>query len=211
VICVSIFENTVSNLLDGLKIVNFAEIRLDNLNPTKAEFKKIFSNDKILIATMRPGKVSDDRRAAFLLSAIKAGAKYVDIEIESRQFLFKDVIKEARDHNCKVIVSYHNHQETPKIEHLEAIVGDCFKMGADIAKVACLAKNKDDCLALLGLLAKNKNVIPIGMGKAGRITRVAGPLLGAPFTFASLEEGKETAVGQLSFNSLKRLIEEIEE
>ncbi len=41
-------------------------------------------------------------------------------------------------------------------------------------------------------------MVIIGMGEKGVITRVAAPMLGAEFTFASAETGKETAPGQIS-------------
>ncbi len=43
------------------------------------------------------------------------------------------------------------------------------------------------------------------MGDAGRITRVAAPLLGSEFTFASPGEGRETAPGQMSASQLNAI------
>ncbi len=48
-----------------------------------------------------------------------------------------------------------------------------------------------------------------GMGKDGRITRIAAPLLGAPFTYASLDNTRETASGQLDSRTLKQIIDMI--
>jgi 3-dehydroquinate dehydratase-1 len=47
------------------------------------------------------------------------------------------------------------------------------------------------------------------MGKDGRITRIAAPLLGAPFTYASLDNTRETASGQLDSRTLKQIIDMI--
>ena len=44
------------------------------------------------------------------------------------------------------------------------------------------------------------------MGNKGRITRVAAPLLGSPFTFASLSKGKETAEGQIEKDTLEQMM-----
>ena len=52
----------------------------------------------------------------------------------------------------------------------------------------------------------NKKIIVIGMGEKGKITRIVAPLLGSPFTYASLKEGKETAEGQISVDRLKELM-----
>jgi len=45
----------------------------------------------------------------------------------------------------------------------------------------------------------------------GRITRVMGPYLGAAFTFASLEEGGDTAPGQLTVEQLNEIYKVIDE
>ena len=44
------------------------------------------------------------------------------------------------------------------------------------------------------------------MGNKGRITRIAAPLLGSPFTFASLSKGKETAEGQIEKDILEQMM-----
>jgi 3-dehydroquinate dehydratase len=44
------------------------------------------------------------------------------------------------------------------------------------------------------------------MGKEAQITRIAAPLLGAPFTYAALESGRETAPGQLDKDTLAALL-----
>ena len=51
----------------------------------------------------------------------------------------------------------------------------------------------------------------IGMGKKGRITRVVAPLVGSPFTFASLIEGRETAEGQIDKAALGSLMETLKQ
>jgi 3-dehydroquinate dehydratase-1 len=47
------------------------------------------------------------------------------------------------------------------------------------------------------------------MGKKGRLTRIAAPLLGSLFSYATLSEGQETAEGQMTAASLERLLLEL--
>ena len=68
-----------------------------------------------------------------------------------------------------------------------------------------------DNARLLGLLDDSKKIVVIGMGDKGRITRIAAPLLGSPFTFASLSKGKETAPGQIDKEKLEALLRNIAE
>jgi len=43
------------------------------------------------------------------------------------------------------------------------------------------------------------------MGEAGQISRILAPLAGGYFTYASLEEGKESAAGQLTADQLREI------
>jgi 3-dehydroquinate dehydratase-1 len=205
-ICVSLLESDIESLLTALQDLSFAEVRLEQLQPTPEDVARIFSQSAQLVATIRPGTLSDEERADILIAAIGAGAAYVDVEIESPDWFKEKVVEASRKAGCQVIVSYHDYDRTPPPAELRAIVDRCFDDGADIAKVACQADSQADSARLLGLLDRDSPVIALGMGPAGRITRVAGPLLGAPFTFASRQAGSETAPGQIDAARLKSIL-----
>lgn len=59
---------------------------------------------------------------------------------------------------------------------------------------------------MLSLYESRKNVIALGMGPLGVITRIAAPFLGAPLTYASLAPGKETAEGQPDLKTLEAVM-----
>ena len=209
-ICISISEKDKARLIERLSGVDLAEIRLEALSPTVDDVKEIFSQPARLVATMRPGNHSDEERLRILAAAIGAGAAYVDIELDSSTIVREGVLAAARKSGCQVIVSHHDFEQTPDGEQLRKIVGECFAVGADIAKIACLANSRADAARILGLLDGEKPVIAIGMGKLGRITRVAAPLLGSPFTYASQGEGQGTAEGQIEARELRTILAEIE-
>jgi 3-dehydroquinate dehydratase-1 len=125
--------------------------------------------------------------------------------LESSSDFKTPLIKFAKKQNCRVIISFHDFKKTPSKEELDAIVNSCFSQGADIAKIACMANSHRDSVRLLSLLDSDKTVLPIGMGEKGRITRVAAPLMGSPFTFASLLKDDNTAPGQYCKESLKQI------
>jgi 3-dehydroquinate dehydratase-1 len=122
-----------------------------------------------------------------------------------------------------VILSYHNFKTTPPGDKLERIIDQCFLEGADIAKVACQVHFLSDCVRLLSLYGyqpldgktsgendnrdtgDSRGIIAIGIGEKGKITRVAAPLLGAPFTYASIVTGLETAPGQVDADTLAKI------
>ena len=105
-----------------------------------------------------------------------------------------------------MIISYHNHEETPLRQALTLMVEECFDLGADIAKIVCRVQSPQDCVRLLSLYETRQNVIALGLGRLGVITRIAAPFLGAPLTYASLGPGKETAEGQPDYKTLETVM-----
>ena len=80
---------------------------------------------------------------------------------------------------------------------------------ADLAKIACLVTRPSDNARLLGLLDSGRAILVAGMGPLGAVTRLAAPLLGSPFTYASLSEDAAAAPGQVPAELLDRLLREI--
>ena len=208
-ICVSIAESTYSACLKATEGIPMAEIRLDQMALTSGQIKELFNRPLDLIATFRPGEAQAAQRKESLLNAIQSGAAYVDIEFESDVEYRNDIIQEAVENNCRIIISYHNPESTPEKEDLLNIRERCFQLGADIPKIVCQVHSEADCARILSLYETNKPVIAFGMGKLGRITRLAAPFLGAPFTYASLSSGKETAPGQIDYQTLQRLFHDL--
>ena len=210
-LCVSIADIDFEQCKKILQDVDLAEIRLDKLDFSPRQVEDIFSMPGKWIATYRPGRISESERKEFLITAIEAGAAYVDIEIEADDSFLKPIIEAARKKRSKVVVSYHNFENTPVKTELPAIVGRCFDRGADIAKIACRVLCEADSARILSLYdspagARGK-ILAIGMGERGKITRVAAPLLGAPFTFAALSPGQKTAPGQLDIKTLRKILD----
>ncbi len=211
-ICVSIGNCTVAECLSALKGQEFAEVRLDSISDiSEAAVRTIFGQKKKLIATYRKnGEMDDAPRKKLLLAAIDAGAALVDVEVDAGEAYLAEIVGAAKNRGCEKIVSFHNFEKTPVRAELDRIVDWCFDCGADIAKIACMVKSEQDAARLLGLLDTERKLVVIGMGKKGKITRIAALLLGSQFTFASLGEGKETADGQLEEGRLKGILEALE-
>jgi len=214
-VCVSIGEKGYPACSRALKSVDFAEIRLDKTGLDTKATERLFSLAKAsgiqLIATCRPdGGMDMAARSNLLSAAMKAGAAFVDVEVESPHAYREYITRRAKAAGCKIIVSYHDYRMTPETAVLKETVERCFRCGADIAKIACMAREDRDSVRLLSLLDDARQIVVIGMGQNGKITRVAAPLLGSPFTFASASAGKETAAGQIdkaTLESMHRVIE----
>jgi 3-dehydroquinate dehydratase type I len=211
-ICVSLGLSTVAECLAALARVEFAEIRLDLMEVEVSDIPSLFSPGKRLIAACRPGAKSLDSRRALLLESIRCGAAYVDIEHDAEPGYRISLLREAARARTRVILSYHNYNGTPPVSTLKGLIRKCFRQGAEYVKVACRADSPSDAARLLGLLGDplaNGRLITVGLGKSGRAVRAFAPFLGSPFTYASLEPGRETAPGQVSAKRLARVQREL--
>jgi 3-dehydroquinate dehydratase-1 len=205
-ICVSIAGPTLEDCLAAIQGLELAEIRIDRTSLSVADVKQLFSTPAKLVATCRPGSRTEDERLTLLLAAVQAGAAYVDIEVGAPPALRNAVVSAARERGCRVIISYHNEKETPLRQALLLVIEECFDLGADIAKIVCRVQSPQDCVRLLSLYETRKNVVALGLGQLGAITRIAAPFLGAPLTYASLAPGQETAEGQPDIKTMEAVM-----
>lgn len=186
-----------------------AEIRLDMTDSSDAEIEEMFAQDVPKIATCRFESTSLEVQKSKLIKAIQSGAEYVDIEIEAPKEQKEAIVAEAKKHNCKVIISYHNFNETPGLKELYQIADTCYNDGADVAKIATMVNHSEDNARLMSLYSLDKPVVSLGMGELGKITRLVSTLLGAEFSFASQDDGASTAPGQITYSAMKELIDKI--
>lgn len=209
-ICVSIADVSALEALRIVKANELSEVRLDLIEFTGDDVENIFSSGNKTIATFRPvDSVPEKERKDILIQAVNAGASYVDIEMENNNDFTKDIIEAAVRKKCKIIISYHNYDNTPSSPELEQILNRCGGKYVDIVKIACRVNSVEDCSRLLSLYGTGKPVIAVGMGEPGRITRIAAVFLGAPFTYASLDAARQTAPGQIEYENMKKIIDMI--
>ena len=205
-ICVSLAEPTLAACLAAIQGLELAEIRIDKTELSVAEVRRLFAEPGRLIATCRPGSRSEEEREAVLIAAINAGAAYVDLEVGSSVSSWREILAAARPKGCQVIASYHNPTETPPGPLLLQVIDDCFGRGGDIAKVVCRVRTSQECARILSLYESKRDIIALGLGDLGLVTRIAAPFLGAPLTYACLAPGKETAEGQPDIKSLEAVM-----
>ena len=207
-ICVSIGELSFEEALEVVRVNNFVEIRLDLLGES-VDYKKLFSLAKMSIVTYRPSQNESTNQRQLRLDKIKdailAGASFVDIEIESENSYINELREFAHKNRCKVIISYHNFQNTPTLNELQDILLNARTAQADIVKVATQVTREEDNLHLLSLLAHSSDLVVIGMGEQGKLVRAIAPYLGSKFTFAAVDKKRATAPGQLTVKELREI------
>jgi len=214
-ICVSILPETITETLNLIEEVenlkaDFIEVRLDRLK-NHHKLADISKHTKTpLIATNRSvechGKFvgSEIERQKILLNAAKNGFEYIDIELTSSKL--KDVVENIHHMNAKPIISFHDFERTPSLAKLNEVLKKEIASDAEVCKIITTAKRVEDNITVLNFLAKtskNAKMVCFSMGKAGKSSRLLSPLFGAFFTIASFEQGKETAVGQLTAQEMK--------
>jgi 3-dehydroquinate dehydratase I len=203
-ICTSIGNTDFDSALGKAESEELIELRLDLLDLTDKQIQTLCSQRAKTIVTYRPDKTGDMTRMEKLKLAILAGARLVDIEWDEDEEFIEELVPFARGNDCGVIISFHDREKTPVKRELEQIVRECSMSGADIVKIVCKVNSIEDNARILSLYSLGKNIIALGLGNLGKITRIAAPLIGAEFTYASLGKGLETADGQMSKSAMER-------
>jgi 3-dehydroquinate dehydratase type I len=207
-ICVPIIAKNTGEALETIArantVADILELRLDVMESFCLE-DMVREAAKPVIVTYRSkkegGKGSADYATIthYLLNAVEQGAGFVDVEyrmpLEFRQRLL------TRHGLFGVIMSIHLLDGTPSRKELEGIFRAMAATGADVVKIVTLARAPEDNLRVLELIPIARDlsvkIIALCMGPMGRISRIVSPLLGGYLTFASLEQGQESADGQI--------------
>ncbi len=108
----------------------------------------------------------------------------------------------CREHNVKSVLSYHDFSGTPSMEGILNIFRTLRSQGGDVLKAAFMPKTKEDVLNVMLATRRFRNedadmheYISMSMGKLGQLSRVAGALSGADYTFAAISQA--SAPGQM--------------
>jgi len=206
-LCLSIPALPLAHVQQLVEKAEMVEIRLDLLRPTVEEVQQLFAvHGEKMIATCRPGYHMELERTNLLKAAIDAGCAYVDLEIDASVFFLDCLIPYAKAKNCKLILSYHNYEETPDCESLELNIIEAKACGADMVKIATMVNTPQDMARLLALYGHHQNIIVVGMGEKAKISRPASLFLGAPFTYVSPDGVEATAPGQFSESEMRELL-----
>jgi 3-dehydroquinate dehydratase/shikimate dehydrogenase len=184
----------------GAKLV---ELRLDYIHGP-VNLKRLL-NDRptpVVVSCRRPadgGKWTgpEDQRRMLLRTAVVEGCEYIDLE--------DDVAGEIRRYGkTKRIVSLHDFRKTPA--NLDEIHARLAALDPDIIKISAMANHPHDNLRLLEVI--QKSTIPtasLGMGDIGVPTRILAGRFGAALTYATCQNDRALAPGQLSYEQMTQM------
>ncbi|MEP6704325.1 MAG: type I 3-dehydroquinate dehydratase, partial [Acidobacteriota bacterium] len=215
-ICISLRAPTVRELVERIKTASglgdLLELRFDCLEKDelgaedsdrlKDSMKRILAagDPERIITTFRPTEyggcrtISEIERDNFWNGGFETGV--ADLEEDRVDDSWSWLWGER-------ICSFHDFSGVP--DDLDSIFERLAKTKVDIVKIAATVTDATDAIAIWRLLERSRQtrVIPIGMGEAGKWTRVLSLAYGAPITYASPENGSETAPGQISATDLR--------
>ena len=213
-ICVAVTgrdtEQTITRI-QGLSSPDLIEIRFDySLEPIDPSRVRD-ATETPLIATNRPAyqgglsKEAEEGRRGALYEACEAGFEYADVELAAPGS--GDAVKHVHDAGSRCILSHHDFEATPTLEELNRLHARAKSMGADVVKLVGTANYYGDNIIYLAYISEKPGNVSFGMGLHGVPSRVLSPLIGGAFTYASTEEGEESAPGQLTLRKMRELYE----
>jgi len=204
-IAVSLTEETTAAVVDRMaalaSVADLFEVRADFVQDLDLA-TLLAARTRPILFTCRPesegGRFPDrdqEARRRLLSEAVARGFDLVDVEDRSG---FADVI--ASKAGRGLVVSWHDFEGTP--DDLDAIHDRIAARHPDVVKIAVTARSAADLGRLLAFAARRlggggPRLVAHAMGPLGVASRILGGRWGAPFTFASPENGCEAAPGQL--------------
>jgi 3-dehydroquinate dehydratase-1 len=214
-VCISIPPKTIDEAVSLIEKaeaqhVDLIEIRLDSLKKHERLADIAHSSSTPLIATNKSIKNhgnfsgSEDDRQRILMDAARNDFEYVDVDLSIPNM--KELIGNLQERGTKPIVSFHDYNHTPTLPQLKKVLKREIAVGADVCKIITTAKRVEDNLIILNFISKSSkiaNIVCFAMGEIGKSSRLLSPLFGAFFTFASLDEKRKTAKGQLTIQEMR--------
>jgi len=204
-ICIPIVASNIKEAIKDMKkaskIADIIELRLDFIkNINRENLKKLLLQKTRLIVTDRKNRID------LIKDAIKLKADFIDLDISTGEKNIQKII--ANKKRTKVTLSFHNFKKTNKKE-IVSTYKKIKKLNPNIIKIVTFANSVNDNIIIFNLIKKakkeNQKIIALCMGEKGEISRILSPILGAELTFGSLKQGKESAPGQITAETLKNI------
>lgn len=209
-ICCSIGHKSARQIEAILRKVEMAELRLDLCDLSEEEIENIFSSsDTPLIATCRTADGDYHKAERLLTLAIKAGARYADLEIEAPKPVSKRIANACAEWGTTLIRSYHNYESTPSLDELRTVADKCRHHDGEVVKIVTSAQSPEDADTVLALYRyyTAESLVAFAMGEAGAMSRIKCLEKGAPFSYAAVDgDVSGTASGQMPYSEMYRAV-----
>jgi 3-dehydroquinate dehydratase/shikimate dehydrogenase len=203
-------QDAVRQLRSSARHADLIELRLDLISRPDIPLL-LASTRKPAVATCRPdwegGRFSgsERRRLEMLDAAAASGAAYVDLELA----VAREAIPRFRSvaGGPEIICSHHLY--SPRRFSVQKAYRQLSATGAEVLKLAYMAEDACDIRTAVEFLSLarrgRKRAMGLAMGLHGEPSRVLYKKLGGWATYASAADGEESAPGQITAATMKRL------
>ena len=220
-ICAVVAESDAATmavaLRRALRVSKTVELRLDWLRSAgeiermirwlAANRKRLGTASRVtLIATCRRRGAGGEfvggarEELELLRGAAAAGCRWVDLEIESAEWVRPEEVQALR-RVARVLISYHNFRRTlPNLRNVRIRIENA---RGDAIKIAAEARGLRDALRILKQARTSRRVVAVPMGDAAAAARLLALRAGSALAYAPV--GEATAPGQISFAEMKSL------
>jgi len=200
---------------DNSKRIDLFELRVDAFDSQKLKnvgnkiglLKGYSSRLIITIRKKEEGGFQDIREEErFDLFKRFLDIKPLFIDVELSASFVEEIITLARKKKVRVILSYHNLNQTPSYDELLPLYQVMSKLNPDLIKIIAYAKGMKDNISIIRLYENLDNLVAFCMGDEGRLSRLFS-LCFSPLAYFSI--GKPSAKGQFSVQEvdiLKRIL-----
>jgi 3-dehydroquinate dehydratase / shikimate dehydrogenase len=214
-LCLTLCRSTLAANLEDLRLnlPDLAELRIDLLDtaeleaiadfPAKAGIPLILTCRKVIDGGLWSG--SEREREDLLLKSMEGSFSFIDLEEDERSEVLTD---RAVEKGIRIIRSFHDFDKVP--EDLSIRLEEMSARG-DLVKAAVMPGGIADVLVLFQIAESWKgthptedNLILLGMGAYGVVTRILAQKMGCYLTFCS-PGGAEAAPGHMSWDTLHNL------
>jgi 3-dehydroquinate dehydratase type I len=219
-ICVPIIagnnREAISKMTRALTLADMVEFRLDLMESFSIPDLVRASSGPVIVTYRSEkeggrGSAGAATRIRYLQEAVEAGAEFVDLEYRLPHASRTKILRNRG--RSKIVLSSHFMKGTPPFPVLKEKLNKMASAGAEVIKMVSLAKTPADNLRTLALIPEARKLgvelITFCMGPLGRLSRVASVLLGGYLTFAALESGEASAVGQIPVREMKKILKSL--
>jgi len=209
-ICAVIVDSDLEVVRGVEPFVDLFEVRIDLIGDgwqkLVKQFKKPWIGCNRRVDEGGRWEGDEARRVEKLLRATELGADIIDLELRTTNL--KQAIELIKK-RAKCLLSFHELRGTPPLNSTREIVQRQLGAGADVCKVVTTAQRFEDNLVILQLISEfpKTRIVSFAMGPLGFASRILCPLVGGDFTYASIEQGKESASGQITVRELRKIYE----
>lgn len=139
------------------------------------------------------------------------GFQLIDIELCWGEETVSRLVEKAKAKDLGVVISKHDFEKTPPPGEIVSALRQMHRLGADLPKVAVMPQSPRDVLELLNVTLWAAEelgpMVTMAMGGLGKLTRVAGQVVGSAMTFGAGQTA--SAPGQIGAEDLKAILEDV--